>query len=55
MSVNVSKVSHTEKNNHPQGRKGGKVKLVNGPAVGHASGNKTKKGGIMSPTKGKMG
>lgn len=55
MAQNVSKVSHTEINNHPQGRKGGKVKQISGPAVGRTSGNKTKKGGIMKPTSGKMG
>jgi len=50
---NVTKVSKTEKNNHPQGRSGGKVKTINGPAVGRGSGNPTKSGGIMKPTSGK--
>ena len=50
---NVSKVNVKETNNHPQGRSGAKVKIVNGPAVGNTSGNPTKSGGIMEPTKGK--
>ena len=49
----VSKVPLKEKNNHPQGRTGSKVKTVSGPAVGHASSNPTKKGGVMQPTRGK--
>ena len=44
---------HKEINSQKQGRSGGKVKRVSGPAVGHSSGNKTKSGGINRPTKGK--
>ena len=53
MSQPVSKVPLKETNNHPQGKTGSKVKIVNGPAVGNTSGNATKKGGVMQPTRGK--
>lgn len=53
MGQPVSKVKYRETNNHPQGRSGSKVKKISGPAVGNASGNATKKGGIMEGTKGK--
>ncbi len=43
---------HREVNSQPQGRSSSKVKRVSGPAVGHSSSNKTKKGGIFRPTKG---
>lgn len=32
--------------------KGSQTPSVSGPAVGHTSGNSTKGGGIVSPTKG---
>ena len=53
MAQPASRVPLKEINNHPQGRRGSKVKTVSGPAVGHASGNPTKRGGIMQPTRGK--
>jgi len=53
MAQNVSKVPYRETNNHKQGKTGSKVKTVNGPANGHASGNPTKGGGVMQPTRGK--
>ena len=49
----VNKVKYRETNNQTGGKSGSKVKIVKGPAVGHASGNATKGGGIMQPTKGK--
>lgn len=49
----VNKVPLKETNNHKQGRTGSKVKETSGPAVGHASGNRTKRGGIMQGTRGK--
>jgi hypothetical protein len=42
-----------EQNNQKQGKSGAKVKRVNGPATGKASGNSTKSGGIFRATKGK--
>ena len=42
-----------EKNNQKQGKTGAKVKQISGPAVGSASGNATKKGGVFEGTKGK--
>lgn len=53
MSVNVSKVKYRETNSQPGGKSGSKVKMKKGPAVGHSSGNATKGGGIMQPTKGR--
>lgn len=49
----AGKVKYNERNNHKQGRSGAKVKTKSGPAVGRASGNPTKKGGVMQPTRGK--
>lgn len=50
----AGKVKYRETNNYKQGRTGGKVKTINGPAVGNTrQGNPTKKGGIFRPTKGK--
>lgn len=44
-------ISHTEKNNHPQGRSGSKVMQKTGPATGRKGNvNKTKSGGIFRPT-----
>jgi len=55
----AGKTKYQERNNHPQGRSGGKVRTIPGPAVGKSggrkSGNPTKGGGIYRPTKGKGG
>lgn len=48
-----SRYTGKEVNNQKQGKSGAKVKRVSGPAVGGASGNATKSGGIFRPTKGK--
>lgn len=53
MAQPVTKVNYKEINNHKQGRMGSKVPQKIGPAVGKSSGNPTKKGGVMQPTKGK--
>lgn len=53
MSQPVNKVKYSETNNYPQGRSGSKVRIISGPAVGNTSGNATKSGGIMEPTKGR--
>lgn len=43
-----------ERNNQYQGKTGGKVKTISGPAkAGNTSGNKTSSGGIFRPLKGK--
>lgn len=55
MSQSVARVPFREVNNHKQGRTGSKVKIISGPAVGRTSGNPTKRGGVMTPTKGKKG
>ena len=44
-----------EKSNQPGGRSGSGPVKKTGPAVGRASGNKTKGGGVMEPTKGRRG
>ena len=44
-----------EVNTQKQGRSGSGTKKNSGPAVGNARSNKTNKGGINRPTKGKMG
>jgi hypothetical protein len=49
----MERYTKKEQNNQKQGKSGAKVKRVNGPAVGGASGNATKGGGIFRPTKGK--
>ena len=52
MSQPAAKVKYSETNNQPQGRSGGKVKRINGPAVGKTSNpNPTKNGGIYGNTK----
>lgn len=43
-----------EKSNYSQGKSGSKVPMKSGPAVGHASGNTIKGGGITKPTRGKL-
>lgn len=55
MSQPVNKVKYSEKNNQPQGRSGGKVMQKSNPLGVKRVGNKGKKGGIMRPTKGRMG
>jgi len=49
----AGKVKYREVNNHPQGRSGGKVRTINGPAVGNTGGRKnpTKGGGIYRKPK----
>lgn len=55
MAQPVGKVKYSETDNQSEGRKPGSAsKKINGPAVGRASGNKTKGGGVFQPTKGKM-
>jgi uncharacterized protein YjcR len=49
----MERYTKKEVNNQKQGKSGAKVKRVSGPAVGEASGNATKSGGIFRPTKGK--
>lgn len=49
----MERYTKKEVNNQKQGKSGGKVMRKSGPAVGKASGNKTKSGGIFRPTKGK--
>ena len=49
----VERYTKKETNNQKQGKSGAKVKTVSGPAVGGASGNPAKSGGIFRPTKGK--
>ena len=49
----VERYTKKEVNSQKQGKSGAKVKRVSGPAVGGASGNATKSGGIFRATKGK--
>ena len=53
MSQNTSKVGYSESNNFKQGKSGGKVPTMPGPAKGNkGKQNPTKSGGIYRPTKG---
>jgi len=49
----MERYTKKEVNNQKQGKSGAKVKRVSGPAVGGASGNPPKSGGVFRPTKGK--
>jgi len=49
----MERYTKKEVNNQKQGKSGAKVMQKTGPAVGGASGNATKSGGIFRPTKGK--
>lgn len=49
----MERYTKKEVNNQKQGKSGAKVMRKSGPAVGKASGNATKSGGIFRPTKGK--
>jgi hypothetical protein len=49
----VERHTGKEVNNQGGGKSGAKVKRVSGPAVGGASGNATKSGGVFRATKGK--
>ena len=50
----ISRARSKEKNNYNQGKSGAKVPIKKGPAVGNASGNATKGGGITQATRGKF-
>lgn len=54
MAVTKNGGTMKETNNYPQGKSGGKVKTMSGPAKGHASGNRIKGGGITEATRGKL-
>ena len=49
----MERYTKKEQNNQKGGKSGAKVRTVSGPAVGGASGNATKSGGIFRATKGK--
>lgn len=49
---NERQVRMDEKNNHKQGRSGGKCKVMMGPAASAKAGNPTSGGGINRATKG---
>lgn len=50
MATNSGKANFKEINNYPQGKTGGKVKVIPGPAKGRGTGNPTNGGGIVKPT-----
>ena len=50
----LARARSKETNNYNQGKSGSKVQMKSGPAVGNASGNAIKGGGITERTKGKL-
>lgn len=50
----IARARGKEKNNYNQGKTGAKVPMKSGPAVGRASGNSMKGGGITEAARGKL-